>query len=1315
MKLKLLLFTLYLSAGILNAQDTIRSLVITEVRLSDQGNNYIEITNMGDQPVNMKDFKLGTIRPWAQAINDVFNDPWVPEGNSRYIMLPDYVLQPGKSWVTTTGYDYGPEQYAKKIPTWEGSQEKTMKTQMYSIADLVIHVGESSTNDPTDSISRNAGGVDISYLFENWGGRECMFLEHHLSDVDSVVVDQVGGIFDESGKNRTSGMYDVAGVTGATGNSILVRKFSVKKGNPDFANARGVGADDSEWIPIKWPSGWGQWRDAWWTVGNHGNYKLDETTLESEIADVDFAGKTITVPWGTRRGDGVMHLMKKKPGTAWMYNLNANYEDSLSFAAHTGDILTVVVCGQEGYSVDFNIIVTEPSADANVLVPVSSLNYPSTATQWWRDDNQEGMLTWPRITQHASGTDSITGQWYGIPYALRVDSLLKRLEKPSNANWEIVFADGVNRPDLKHGDKIKVTSQNGTIKEYFIEMQPMQPSHDGLLSAITWPDIPEQYKGIYGWTGDTIPGFGSTIYNYRVMVPSDVSGIPALVAKTSNLNAKVAVKRAVNLTGSLEDRTIKFTVTAEDDSVVNVYNIELVKEKDPANIQPYFAKPFLSEYVFQDQWNNGFIEICNPGNQPLDLSKYMFLHTGGSPVAGIQGNSGENNWRTRYYKYIPGYKWVDETQWAVTPGRAVQDLNVSPIIMPGDVFVAGQITSNSYAGFQNNKQGWWAYPQTDVFFNTADNPWNETYSPWGSAAHEWIGNTWYLFEILNDSITRGLKPANDPDDFELIETFGNGDGSAWRISGRTDIGSQRFSIMRKPDFTTGKPVFKESFGTNAADGEWIVQGSNDRKNLGYPSNLQGNGATLDLGKHFFNPPTFYKSTVTSPVYKVSEGYSMNESIKGMKTGTTVSDFLGSLIKANDKQTLKVMRGGTTELSMDAALLMNDVLEVISADSTNTTKYKLDVNEEGLSSNAVLTSARYTVTIEQQPKSASEASAEAGTGTVKGFDYGTAMRTILANITLPAGASMSVIDGNGAYVPLKMLNFDTAYVNVTVNSNIYLNVVAENGVTAINYQLLPSTSESDAFLLSDVYNIIQKELLIQYVPRGTRVSAFVSNLVPSGNATMKLVNKMGQERLDGDVADDDKVVVTSANGQVTKTYYISKLSTAATPVTTYLAYILSNVYGIDQVAYKVAGVAGTETVSAFLAKVSAAPGATAYVVNKDGAVKTTGDIDGSDMVKVVSADGKMNVYYTFGPLTSADVLQANDIQLYPNPTNGEINVSGLKAGYRVQVYNSVGAAIRDINVQSSIERISLRNQPAGMYMIVVSDNNNMLGRYKVMKQ
>jgi hypothetical protein len=394
--------------------------------------------------------------------------------------------------------------------------------------------------------------------------------------------------------------------------------------------------------------------------------------------------------------------------------------------------------------------------------------------------------------------------------------------------------------------------------------------------------------------------------------------------------------------------------------------------------------------------------------------------------------------------------------------------------------------------------------------------------------------------------------------------------------------------------------------------------------------------------------------------------------------------------------------------------LNDTLVVMSADSMNVTKYLLNVTNEGLSSNAVITSTRYKVTVEQQPKSASAANAEAGIGNVKGFDYGTALRTILANIKLPVGATMAVVDGQGAYVPLKTLNFDTAYVNVTVNSNIYLNVVAENGVTEINYQLIPSSSENDAFLLSDVYNVVQKEALVQYVPRGTNVSTLMSNITPSGKATVKLVNKMGQERLDGGVADDDKLVVTSANGNVTKTYYIAKLASEATPEA-YLAYILSSVYAVDQVVYTVAGVNGSETVSTFMTKVTPASGASIAVVDKEGVVKINGDINGGDKVRVTSADGKLVVYYTFGPLTSAKGFESNDIQLYPNPTDGEINVSGLKAGQRIQVYNSVGAVIRDINVLNNIERVSLSNQAAGMYMIVVSDNSKLLGRYKAMKQ
>jgi len=68
---------------------------------------------------------------------------------------------------------------------------------------------------------------------------------------------------------------------------ILIRKFSVKTGNLDFANARGVGEDDSEWIVVLEPNQNG-WRTPMWTVGNHGDFYLDEKTLVSTVADVDF-------------------------------------------------------------------------------------------------------------------------------------------------------------------------------------------------------------------------------------------------------------------------------------------------------------------------------------------------------------------------------------------------------------------------------------------------------------------------------------------------------------------------------------------------------------------------------------------------------------------------------------------------------------------------------------------------------------------------------------------------------------------------------------------------------------------------------------------------------------------------------------------------------------------------------------------------------------------------------------------------------------------------------------------------------------------
>lgn len=1321
MKLKLLLFLFLISAGVLNAQDTIRSLVISEFRAGGEIDTYVELTNMGDEPVNLNQFKFGAMRPWAEALENL-TDPWV---TGSYFFLPEYMLEPDSSYVITGVRDFGPEQYRKKVPGFE-DKEREMQPEMWDLADLIIHMPEVK-GDETDSVTTTFGtrqGEEPNSVIINWRGRSAFFIEQHLNETDSLVIDQVSGVFDNAGQNQDV-QYDVAGVEGAVSNSTLVRKYSVKQGNIDFANARGVGLDDSEWMPI--PQAESKYRKLPWTIGNHGPYNFDENTLQpkSDMIDVDFSGRTITVPWGVRRGDDIMDHMEYTPGVFWKYVLSPSVEDSTSFAAATGDKLVIYVCGNDLDVDSFNIVVSEPTADANMLVPVSDIDPDGN----WRDDNEYGILDWPRITRHESGIDSITGNWYGIPYGTRVDSLLERLEKPANATWEIVWADGVDeRADFIEGDILRVTSENGTAKDYYIQVRSYQPSHNATLSSITWPDIPEFYKGIFGWVGDTIPGFNPNSFNYKVQIPYDVEGIPALVAKTQQLNATVEVKRAVNLAGSLEERTVQFIVTAEDDSVMRTYNVELVKEKAIENVQPFNPDPFISELVFRDQWANGFVELVNPGNVPLDMSDYMIVNIySTNPTDGITWYSAatEEDWLNRYSRYVPGYKWVDLTQWQVTPARLVEDLNVSPLVQPGDVFVLGTINTD-----RMRPGDWWTGTwapdvQLDVQFNNVTVPetGNTFSNPWGEEVNETIGESWstsnyYLYKILNDSVKNGLKPANDPNDFELLEAWGMSDGSNWVVGGEST--GQITNYMRKPEVWHGNPDLEGSFGTNWDDSEWTMTNRSywQGQNAPWPGELFN--IDDDLGQHFMIEPTHYKSTVTSSVYIVSPGYSLQEEIRGPRTDQTVADLLSNVVKAHPDQMLSVLSAEDgSVLGMDELLTMNDTLLVIAADSVYRTKYRLYVTEEGLSSNAVLESDRYTIEITDQPMSVTE-NAEAadnhvGSGNISGFEYGTELETVLDNIEVPAGASLTILDEEGAYVPLTVLNFDTAVSKVTVRDNIYFEVVAENGVTTILYQLLPETTESSALLFSDVYSVDQKDQLVQYVPGGTTVSTFLSNVYPSTGATVKVVDKLGMEKSLGGIVQDDKVVVTSPNGDVQTVYFIGMLPTEYVTETTYLAYVTSSVYNVDQMKKVITGASGSTDIATFYNRIDPAMGASVMIVDADGNEKTTGNLSMGDMLKVVSADGRYEAMYTVDIGTSSNFTADAQISVYPNPTSGKVNISGVEVGGRIQVFNSMGSRISEVEVQRSIETVTLDSQPAGMYLIVVSNAGSKLGQFKVLKK
>lgn len=1328
MRFKFLLFLIFASR-MLSAQCDYpsavdRTLIISEARLIDDDWAYLELTNVGTKPIFMNQFKIGKLAnlSWSAGILDICNDPWFMPEFPAYIFLPEKVLMPGQSWVLTTAYDFGPEFY-KEHEGRLGGNERPKNPEWYIVADKLIHRAEpiagvtypgDSVSNPYDDPEQTVKRGEYNNLFSAVGGGT-FFLEHHYSSTDSAIIDQVGGFFDgQDGRNIRGKVYDVAGVYNAMGTSVLVRKNTIKNGNIDFANSVGINLEESDWLPIQMPSGYDHWRDLWWTIGNHGDYVLDENTLVPTLdgMSVDFANREITVPWGVRRLDDIMRNMTKKPGIAWNYILNDVQEDSLYRSARTGDKLGVYVVGNQLTADTFNIVVSAPTADDNIVVPIDHKSSGSLMTP----RTQNGILDWPRVTKHASGIDTITGEGFGLEFDIRVDTLYKYLEKPVNASWEIVWSDGIERADLKNGDILRVTSESGKVKDYFIQLQSYLPNGNANLSAITWPDIPDHYRNFLGWTGDTIPAFSPGTRNYKLEVPFDVDGIPALVPVTQDYNAKVKTTRARSVTGSQEDRTVIFEVTAEDDTSKLVYTVEFIKEKHPDNVEPFFADPFYSEWV-NSYTRNCYLEVYNPGTLPVDLRNYAFAMDKYT-ANGYDAITTTPSWLRRYTVYVPGLKYVDSATWEVTPEILIPDVNVNPILQPGECFVMAN------AGRNDQNDGY--FPPYDVNFKNAidighPNPWNENTESASSGGVPMPPNgnrenSMFMFRILNDSVKSGLKSVDDPNDFEIIDMWGMaGPEFSW-IVGDYVLGNNEAQDLykRKPHIHKGNPVpggALAPFDPEAC--EWIrIKPSVDY--AGVPNQVEV--ALGGVGTHYMEPITQYRSTVNSMIYQVSPGFGEGQQIRGLTTGTTIAEFLTGIYKEDEDQTLTFTSGTDTLSDVNAVLSMDDVMVVLSADSSRTTWYRLDVTDEGLSSNAVLSSSRWTVDITVSPDADQEIVGEA---TISGFEYGTTLKTIMDNLNVPSGATATLINSKGDYVALKKLNYDTVYVATTVSPEISLDVVAEDARTRIIYNLLPATTENDAFILSDVYLVTQGINLIEYVPLGVSFDEFLNNIIPSYGASLKLIDKTGIERTIGEIKADDKVVVTSGNGEVTNIYLISLLIPGTNSLT-YLAFVNSEFYAVDQVNYTISGTAeapitDATTVAEFMQRIEPAAGAIVEIMDADGNVKTSGNLAQGDYLRVTSGDGVLVSFYGINLNTSSRMPELRKLDMYPNPTDGQLNISGLHPGNVIRVYSMQGKLMSEVETHTDHETIRLDDVPEGLFLITISDENRIIGQFKAVKK
>lgn len=1291
-KLFLLLLVFVFSCNLyLKAQDTIDYVLISEIRMDEKWNAYIEFTNMGSQSVDLSNFGFGSVAQW-----------WVGYqiGSERYFRLPSVMLAPGESFVAAQVFDLLTELNLMKPYKFR----KYTKPELWNLIDLPIHTNEAplGLGEDISGDSISPLGSDALYSFTGNGG---IFLMYHLSASDSVAVDQVNLVFDEGTGKPVTTARDVAGVVEATKNHILVRKANITKGNMNWDNSRGVDLTDSEWLPIPrlMSVNIEDDRAVFWTVGNHGDYNLDQTTLVPSSADIsiNWTDSSITIPWGIRNNDHIMEFFERKPGIAWHYDFSPNREDSAFTSARTGDVLTVYAVGNDLDMAKFDIIVEAPKATDNLVIPKNQLNLETGEYVVVRGNPFE-------VSMGNSLMDTI----YQIDFGTSVDTLFKYLEKPQNASWEVVFLNDEVRASLKTGDILKVTAESGDVREYFIKVYPYIGSDNARLSAITWPDIPEWYYGILGWNGDTIPNFSSGIFNYTLVVPFDVEGIPALSVTPQNVNTEVEIIRAKNIRGSAEDRTIIINTTASDGTAKAQYRILLVKEKNPADLQPWKSDPFISQYSHREQqanWGSAW-EFMNPGNQQIDMSDYMFVKGQGTPASVL---SGYNDLSNRMNKYIFGYKWADTTDWNVTPGKFVRDFNVNPIVEGGDVFVLASLGWDSPAEYANyfdypippNKH--WNYKELDVNFRDPENPWYVPQTTQGGNCVDdgGTGNTFWLFRIDNDSIKNGSKPANDPNDFTLIDVWGYGDGTRNEylneVNGQLVFDHKRCHI-RKPSVYKGNPVLGAAFSKTSLDTcEWkSYKAPNDFNTLGYKWKMNNYMVSGFLGSHDMNEVNVYKSTISSLVYITSEGYSNNESIRGITIGSTVEQFMTNVIKADTGQVLTVKNATSGLVLSESDVISNgDTLIVLSADNSNTSKYIIELGE--LSDDAVLTSSSYTIAI------------EGTTGTISGLTYELTLDVVLQNITVPAGASLTIVDKNDVYVPLKKLNNDTIYMSVTVTDELFFVVLAEDGKKSITYQLMPAADASDAFVVSSVYDVDQEAGTISLITVNTNVGTLLGNVTPVSGAVIMIVDKLGFERTSGSVHFDDKLVVTAADGETQKVYYFSFIGIDFLGI----AYVTSEEYNIDQVYLHITGTvySSSITVEAFLSNVTASDGATVKIVDSEGVEKSNADlIAEGDLLMLTASDGESTYMYSIELeyISNIDNAWFNHVRLYPNPSNGLINIDGLTEGLTIKLYNTFGAVVTVKEVVSDKVQLSLEQHPNGLYIISIEADSQIRLQRKV---
>jgi hypothetical protein len=1116
----------------------IPKLIITEVRPDARASAYVEITNMGDTAIDLEPFTLHSVfyntRCTEYSDSAISFNRLNEAVNSQIgkIHLKG-ILQPGESFVVANVWDQN-DARGSGIPNHNTAI--AMKGNQFAHLEEALNLNGWINKPEWQTYGRDSVSTGIHEFLH--AEATAGYLIHWVYQVDSITTDSTYidnfNHFWYPDENNAIGfnvsskgpwIFPIGGVEDAMTNNVMVRKSNVTVGNLNWNQSRGTDASTSEWLVI--PKNWST-NMAFNSVGVHGNFDLDFSVKDPSKIIVD--DRTISVPWELVRGDSIIRHFNLGDGMTWGYDMVGVFEDSASYIVRPGDKFGLYAVGTRVNKMEFTLQVREPEPDVAMVFPRRRLLIDeeivvdevtgisdTVITRYWSNGFVYELADGPSI-------DSIIN----VPFATRTDSLLKYLDKPEKATWEFVFVNGNKRVDLQFGDKLKVTSEDGSnSKEYFVAVSEHVQNNNALLSAVTWPDID---KNLYPrWNkGDTLPEFTPLKTSYLVELRFDAKQIPAFQFIPQDLRSKIEVVNATNINGNAEQRTTSVTVTSESDTISNTYHFVFQKQGVP--VQPYLAEPFISEYVHGITTQGWAVEIYNPGTEDLDLSRYMY-------VAGALSQTWQEAVETcvtsRYWAgnpndgimiyqthYVPSKRWrndMSEADWMAMPneenpfagpGFLRDDNQTDPWVKGGDVFVMG-------VGTSTNAQQTKIRAESDFIFRGT--PADGTLFAWDSTKilHRetpiWNnpGHNMWLLKILNDSILDGTKDVRDHTAYELIDRWEIiGDS----LAGRANVRGMNWNMRRKSSVIKGNLERMGGAAETAESSEWEIHNSND-------FDWNNNSAVANLGIHSMDPVTTYLSTVTSVKLIVTPGYrGDNLSITGNITDYTPATIALVLDKADDSQTFKFMRGDM-ELADGESLADADMLVVTSGDSVNVTNYKL-INAP-LDNNTMLT--------------AVDGSGLIISGDViSGIPSGATLKDVLANLMAGDKAIVNVLDANGALQPLAVTGLDSMLNDVLVSDQVYLQVVAENDDKMI-YSFDLGIASSDAILWSNILHIDQESKLIQEFPVNLTSPGFLELVYANEGATVSIMDKGGFEREMGFMSIDDRIVVTAADG-VTKVIY-----------------------------------------------------------------------------------------------------------------------------------------------------------------------------------